>query len=182
MSREKFKKSYIYTKENFSFLELYCLINGIFSHRSSPCQTFTSLSTICDKLAQVITHQISPLMSTSCVARALVKTVLRVPYNISMTFTSKYQLVLAILYEFLRHLYEFYDICKRTTQHSCDIFTSSCEFVRVLQNHLQVSTTALCYNIYTRFVRQCTTTYESRSTFQNITQFLYDLRCKSVSY
>ena len=35
-----------------------------------------SLSTICDELVRVINRHISPLMSTSCVTRVLVKTVL----------------------------------------------------------------------------------------------------------
>ena len=79
-------------------------------------------------------------MSTSCVTIVFVKIVLRVPHDMLTIFKAKYQLVLAILYEFIRHLYEFYDMCTRTTRHSYDISTSSREFVRVLHDHSLVST------------------------------------------
>ena len=57
----------------------------------SPCPTVTSLPKICDELARVITRQISPQMSTSCVTSVLVKTVLRVPYDMSIIFMTKYK-------------------------------------------------------------------------------------------
>ena len=57
----------------------------------SPCPTVTSLPTIWDELAQVITRHISPQMSTSCVTSVLVKTVLRVPNDMSTIFMTKYK-------------------------------------------------------------------------------------------
>ena len=95
---------------------------------------------ICGELVPVITRHISPQMSTSCVTSVLVKTVLRVPYNMCTIFMTKDKLTLAILYEFIRYLYEFCNMCTRATRHSYDMSTSSCEFVGVLHDHSQVST------------------------------------------
>ena len=56
----------------------------------NSCPTVTSLPTICDELARVVTCHISPQISTSCVISVLVKTVLRVPYDMSTIFMMKY--------------------------------------------------------------------------------------------
>ena len=57
----------------------------------SPCPTVTSLPTICDELAGVITRNISRQMSTSCVTSVLVKSALRVLQDMSRIFMTKYK-------------------------------------------------------------------------------------------
>ena len=56
----------------------------------SHCPAVTSLPMICDEL-RVITRHVSPQMSTSCVTSILVKIVLRVPYDMSTIFMTKYK-------------------------------------------------------------------------------------------
>ena len=46
-------------------MSVYRTISPLVSYSLSPCFTVTSLSTICDELARVITRHISPQMSTS---------------------------------------------------------------------------------------------------------------------
>ena len=117
------------------------------------------MSTICDELARVITRHKCPRVAHElCHKRfgqncstSSIRHVHDIHGEISVD---------SCLYEFILHLYEFCDMCTRTTRHSYDMSTSSCEFVRVLHDHSRVydlvQYITICYDIYTRLVRQRT--------------------------
>ena len=68
------------------------------------------------------------------------------------------------MYGFIRYLYEFCAVCPGATRHFYDMSTSFCEFVGVLHDRSRSLTslydlvryTTICYDIYTRLVRQRT--------------------------
>ena len=124
----------------------------------SPCPTVRSLPTICDELARVINRHISPQMSRSCVTSVLVKTVLRVPYDMSTIFMTKYKYTLAILYEFIRYLYEFCDMCSHTTfvRHVYEFLRVYRSSARPLASLYDLVRYTICYDIHTKLVRQRT--------------------------